>query len=65
MEVYDVLGQLVVGKTILLAKGNNLIPIDVSDFAEGIYVLNVKTIPLTDIRGGTISENQKFIKHKL
>ncbi len=38
-EVYDVIGRLIISKTAVVAKGNNLLSLDISSVASGVYML--------------------------
>ncbi len=56
IEVYDVFWKLVVRKTSPVIKGNNLITLDISSAAGGVYMLQAKTTK------SVWNRHQKFIK---
>ena len=41
--MYDVIGKTVTSKTSPIAKGSNLLTLDISSVANGMYMLKAKT----------------------
>ncbi len=56
LEVYDLLGELILSRVLDIAKGSNLLTLDISSAAGGMYLLKVKTSK------GDLDNHQKFIK---
>ncbi len=61
LEVYDVLGKLIISQTAPVVKGGNLLTLDISAAAEGMYLLRVKS---TTIAVGAAAVNKKIIKQQ-
>ncbi len=59
IEVHDVLGKTVIGKTSPIAKGSNLITLNISTAASGVYVLKAKA------NKSDWSTHRKFVKSAL
>ncbi len=43
IEVYDVIGKLILSKSASVTKGNNMLSLDISSITSQIYILNLKT----------------------
>ena len=54
IEVYDVVGKLIISTSSSVSEGNNLLSVDLASIASGTYMLRVKT--------ETSSVHQKFVK---
>ena len=55
-EVYDVIGKLIISKSVFISEGSNHFTLDISGVAGGMYMLKVKS------SCNPVEANQKFIK---
>ena len=64
LDVYDVMGKLVIHSEVSgIAKGNNLLKLDISSIGSGMYMLNIKSLQRSlPTAGQTSSLHKKFTK---